>query len=558
LLFTASLAIGTLQVRGQNPTFGTPVNLSNTPTGNSQFPQTAASGNYVYVVWQDDVSGRPEVYFRVSSNNGTSFGTVSELSSGSGWAENPQVAVSGNNVYVVWSDNSTANFKTYVRASSNYGASFAPQINLGTTAKIDENYPEVAASANNVYAIWVEAAHTPIVNFRASADHGTSFASSVSLSGSSGTSFPPQLAVSGSSVSVAWRQNVATGNDDVFFDASSNNGTSFLYSPTAALNLSNNAGESFDPAVAAYGSNVYVAWPDNTGFSSTNYHILFRASTSGGSTFSSTVALTNDTGISLEPEVAASGSSVYVIRQNSFYESGDILFRASGNSGASFASMINLSNDPGASALCMSGNSCYPRQLVVVGSEIYVAWDDQTTAGGIDDTFFTSSNNGGLSFGSVLNLSNNSGYSTNPTVAASGNDVYVVWQDDTPSTGFYQTFFTVGTPTVTIPPVANPANAMVSENQSRFILLTGSDSSGLSLTFSIVSGPAHGMLGSITSVGPNSATVLYTPNANYLGADSFSFKVNNGKIDSAPGTVSITVQLPASVGSAGGGRRLSI
>ena len=558
MLFAASLALGTQEVRAQNPTFGTPVNLSNTPTGNSQFPQTAASGNYVYVVWQDDVSGRPEVYFRASNNNGTSFGSVAELSSGSGWAENPQVVAAASSVYVVWSDNSTANFKTYVRASSNYGASFAPQINLGTTARVDENYLDVAATGNNVYAIWVEAAHTPTVYFRASADHGSSFASPVSLSGSSGTPFPPQIAVSGSSVSIAWRQNVATGNDDVFFDTSSNNGTSFLYSPTAALNLSNNAGESFDPAIAASGSNVYVAWPDNTGFSSTNYHIFLRASTNAGTGFSSTVALSNDTGISLEPELAASGSSVYVIWQDSFYGSGDVLFRDSSNAGASFASVINLSNDPGSSALCMSSNPCYPRQLAVVGSEVYVVWDDQTTAGGVDDTFFTSSNNGGLSFGSVLNLSNNSGYSVNPTVAASGNDVYITWQDGTPSPGFDDVFFIVGAPTVTNPPVANPWSATVPENQSRAILLTGSDPSGSPLTFSIVSGPSKGKLTAIISLGPTSAEVTYTPNTLFLGADSFTFKVNNGKIDSVPATVSIMVIITSSNVGGGGGRHIEL
>ena len=47
--------------------------------------------------------------------------------------------------------------------------------------------------------------------------------------------------------------------------------------------------------------------------------------------------------------------------------------------------------------------------------------------------------------------------------------------------------------------------------------------------------PAHGTL---SGTAPN---LTYTPAANYNGADSFTFKVNDGTVDSAPATVSITV-----------------
>jgi VCBS repeat-containing protein len=65
------------------------------------------------------------------------------------------------------------------------------------------------------------------------------------------------------------------------------------------------------------------------------------------------------------------------------------------------------------------------------------------------------------------------------------------------------------------------------------------------LTFSIVTGPANGSLGS--SGAPSctdhacSATVTYTPGSNYNGPDSFTFKVNDGTVDSNTSTVAITV-----------------
>ena len=65
------------------------------------------------------------------------------------------------------------------------------------------------------------------------------------------------------------------------------------------------------------------------------------------------------------------------------------------------------------------------------------------------------------------------------------------------------------------------------------------------LTFSVVTGPTNGSLGSIGATScvdlECSATVTYTPGTNYNGADSFTFKVNDGTQDSNTSTVTITV-----------------
>ena len=67
------------------------------------------------------------------------------------------------------------------------------------------------------------------------------------------------------------------------------------------------------------------------------------------------------------------------------------------------------------------------------------------------------------------------------------------------------------------------------------IVLSGSDAEGEPLSYSVVTAPAHGTL---SGTAPN---LTYTPNANYFGPDSFSFKANDGLADSAPANVPITV-----------------
>ncbi len=85
------------------------------------------------------------------------------------------------------------------------------------------------------------------------------------------------------------------------------------------------------------------------------------------------------------------------------------------------------------------------------------------------------------------------------------------------------------------PPVADPQSVSLDEDTDLDIVLTGSDIDGDSLTFSIVDSPANGIL---TGSGPNRT---YLPALNFNGADSFTFRVNDGHVNSVPATISITV-----------------
>jgi CSLREA domain-containing protein len=86
------------------------------------------------------------------------------------------------------------------------------------------------------------------------------------------------------------------------------------------------------------------------------------------------------------------------------------------------------------------------------------------------------------------------------------------------------------------PPIANPQSVVTNEDTPVGITLTGSDVDSASLSFIIVTPPAHGSFGATTA--PN---LTYTPTANYNGPDSFTFKINDGSADSNIATVSITV-----------------
>ena len=84
-------------------------------------------------------------------------------------------------------------------------------------------------------------------------------------------------------------------------------------------------------------------------------------------------------------------------------------------------------------------------------------------------------------------------------------------------------------------PVANGQAVTTNEDTPVSITLTATDANGNVLTYSIIASPMNGTL---SGMPPN---VIYTPVLNYFGLDSFTFKANDGLVDSNVATVDITV-----------------
>jgi hypothetical protein len=84
-------------------------------------------------------------------------------------------------------------------------------------------------------------------------------------------------------------------------------------------------------------------------------------------------------------------------------------------------------------------------------------------------------------------------------------------------------------------PVALVDAVTTAEETAVSVTLEATDVEGDKLTYTVVSGPAHGTL-------RGSGTILtYAPSANYHGPDSFTFRANDGTEDSSEATVTMTV-----------------
>jgi endonuclease I len=121
-----------------------------------------------------------------------------------------------------------------------------------------------------------------------------------------------------------------------------------------------------------------------------------------------------------------------------------------------------------------------------------------------------------------------------PTADFSGTDVVGVTVSDGRG-GTATTTVTITVTPVNDAPSAVDVVASTPRGTATQVALSGSDPDGDALTYTIASPPAHG------TVSVDGSTATYTPTAGYTGGDSFTYRAGDGAAQSAPATVSITV-----------------
>ncbi|HEX6280855.1 MAG TPA: sialidase family protein [Nitrososphaera sp.] len=187
-----------------------------------------------------------------------------------------------------------------------------------------------------------------------------------------------------------------------------------------ATNLTNNPMDSVYGQVAAWNNNVYMLWQDSMPSGYTNYDIFIKSSNDNGTTFGPPVNLSNNSGFSEHPQIAAYDNNVYAIWADDTSGNREVLFTKSGDNGTSFDKIKNLSNNT---------SDSFNQEIAVFGDTVYVVWLDQGDDEG-DETniLLKASGDGGETFGRTVNIiSSNANQETFPKVAASEDSVYIAW-----------------------------------------------------------------------------------------------------------------------------------
>ncbi|MHC5063295.1 MAG: hypothetical protein ACYTG5_04910 [Planctomycetota bacterium] len=532
LIITALLASPTQAQK--TPT----IRLDRDPPGSahSWSPQIAASGDSVYVVWEDRRGGPSglsgDIYFNRSIDGGATW-LAADLRldtdlPGAASSSSPQIAVIGDSVYVTWIDGRNFTTDIYFNRSKDGGVTWLAadiQLDSNSPGGTQSSFPQITAVGDSVYVAWAE---TPIfqgnkeggVFFNRSIDGGVTWLPSnlrlsttpSPLSVFDTNFFKTRIAASGDSVFVVWEDE---RNDtsppgpanapppppvyDIYFRHSLDGGANWQ-SPDTRLNTSPpGVNSSEEPQIAVSGDSVYVVWQEKRNDSPFSESYLNRSTDGGANWLSSDLRLDNDTpgnANSWFPQIAVADDSVYVAWQDSRSGFSDIYFNRSLDAGASWLrSDRRLDTDlPGSS---ISGFV----QIAASGPSVYVAWQDDRQGRGQRNIYFNRSIDAGDTWlASDVRLdSDRRSASGAPLMAATGDSVYVAWNgfeaDDRVDVYF------------TIPFGAQPFGEGTSGSNAITPELEGTDSLTLGSTFTLsVSDGLGAAFGAILLGGPGSKT----------------------------------------------------
>jgi hypothetical protein len=329
---------------GETETAAAPVNLSGN-AGRSENGAIAVQGSGAFLVWQDDTSGQHEILFAKSNDSGETFSEPVAIgkSEEGGFSLTPDIAVSGDSVYVVWADyNAEEQSAVAFRLSNDSGETFGSTMILGDYEGENAD-PRVAVFKNNIYVSWVAGAEEEFTGdlMLARSSDGIAFQGAVV----SEDAINASMARSDSTLYLAWRHHPSgdTTDDGTNMFASGSDGANFETSEALQ--------EMTIYSMAAAGDNAYVA-----GTNSENEDVIVARST-GGASFNTTSVATG-----ASPEIAAKGSNVYLV----WSDEDEIFLAVSTDGGETFGEKESLSSNEG----------FWPR--VAVDENIYVAWTEDS------------------------------------------------------------------------------------------------------------------------------------------------------------------------------------
>jgi len=299
-------------------TWQTDTRLTNS-IGWSEYPSIAVSGSNVHIVWMDDrdESFHPEIYYKKSTDNGISWSIDDKLTSNPSEPGIPSLAVSGNNIHIVWHDLRDGNWEIYYKRSTDNGITWQPDVRLTNDASISER-ASIATWNNSIYVVWQdERDNDKEIYFKISTDNGANWSGDVRLTNSLGESETPTLAVEETNINVVWSDSRnGIGNGEVYYKKSTDAGLNW----SEDIRITNTPSASGRPSIAVSSNFVHISWNEV-------WEIYYLLSTDYGSTWETETRITNNSSDSENSFVVVSDSAVHLIWQDDPANNDDIYYK---------------------------------------------------------------------------------------------------------------------------------------------------------------------------------------------------------------------------------------
>lgn len=260
----------------------------------------------IHVVWENAGPGNYEAYYKKSTDGGETWSTTRRLTWMSGESRGAKTAVdSAGHLHVTWCDDTPGDYEIYHKKSTDGGVHWTSAKRLTWTTGFSA-WPDIAASpTGDIHIVWSDdASGTEQIYYKRSSDGGESWSPLKKLTWVS-SDLEGQDIVAGTSscLHLIWRGN-APGNYEIYYKRNKDGGETW----TAAERLTWTAESSVCPAMAAHPSGpLSIVWTDNT---PGNWEIFYKKSTDGGLAWTSQKRLTWTSGYSYSPALVVDYSGL--------------------------------------------------------------------------------------------------------------------------------------------------------------------------------------------------------------------------------------------------------
>jgi hypothetical protein len=399
---------------------------SNTSYNNAR--NIAVSGDTLHIVWQDNRDGNDEIYYKRSIDGGLTWETDKRLTNDSQNSWEPTIAVSGSVVHVVWVDDRVWGVTNiFYKKSTDGGTTWGEDTRL-TPDTVCQWAPCLAISGSFLHLVWYDDRNDPSggcggwypdIYYQRSTDGGLTWGSDTRLTekapGAWFWSGYPCIAVSGSVVHVVWEDDRG-GNGNIFYKRSMDGGLTW----GSDIQLTNDPADSWDPCIALSDSILHIVWLDNRN-GSNNDEIYYKRSTDGGLSWGTDIRLSNASGASEYPSVAVSGSMVHVVwEDNHDMGNNEIYYKQSVDAGLSWGgSNTRLTNASGNSNLA---------HIALSDSVVNVVWQDNRD--GNDDIYYKRNPTGNVPVGIGNDLASNTGQQIRIWPNPASNMIHINFNND--------------------------------------------------------------------------------------------------------------------------------
>lgn len=270
---------------------------------------TADSSSGVYLVWQDDYSGSEEIYFKKSTDSGVTWSKFKRMTWNTNSSLSPFITTDSNGyVHVAWHENPSANYEIFYKRSTDGGNTWDTRKRMTWNSGVSQSAVISADSGNNIHIVWSDDTKgNAEIFYKKSTDSGVTWSALKRLSWNAGWSGNPAVTTNSSNgVFVTW-QDYSYGNDEILFKRSTNSGSNWSSIKRLTWNTENSMG----PSITTDSSNIiHIVWFDGTSGSREIFH---RKSTDSGVNWSSKTRLTWNSSSSSDPTIDAGGSAAHLV-----------------------------------------------------------------------------------------------------------------------------------------------------------------------------------------------------------------------------------------------------